>query len=219
MNARDKIISYATNAIGCAYDYTPSGGVEGESYNCSFLTFSAYRAAGLEIPTWQGAQNGYGSQSDWIRWNNNWKWTVDELTAGDLCFYGSSPFNTYHVGIYIGDGQQIDSIPDGGVQQRFVYDTFCGGGWPFPIKEKKVKKDMCGFIDVEGTLIYFDGHDLHDVSEPECIAPMNLLATTLTGEPLKTVKLTADEYARICEVIRAGMPVHLYDLNSRYEPR
>lgn len=215
---REKILEYARNAIGCAYDTEPSGGIEGESYNCSFLTFCAYRAAGLKIPRWQGHQNGDGSQSDWVRCDGGWKWNVRDLVEGDLVFYGSSPYNTYHVGIYVGDGQQIDSIPDGGVQQRFVYDTFCGGGWPFKIKEK-VTKDMCGFIDVEGTLIYFDGHDIHDVSKPECIEPLDRVANAFTGEPLPRVFLSEDEFARVCQVVRAGMPMHLYDLVTKYEPR
>lgn len=220
MCMRDRIIRYAKGVIGCAYDRTPSGGVEGNSYNCSYLTFCAYRYAGLEIPRWQGHQNGDGSQSDWVRWNDNWKWNVNELVAGDLVFYGSSPYHTTHVGIYVGDGMQIDSIPDGGVQKRFIYDTFVGGGWPFPFEqEERVVRSMCGFIEVDGSIIYYDGRDLHYVSEPECLAPMNAMATAFTGEPLRTISMSEDDYARICEVIRAGFPVHLHDLNTRYEPR
>ncbi len=218
MNTRDKIISYAKNAIGCAYDYTPSDGVEGKSYNCSFLTFCAYRYAGLAIPTWQGHQNGNGSQSDFVRWAGNWKWSVNELVPGDLCFYGSSPYNTYHVGIYVGDNQQIDSIPDGGVQQRFVYDTFCGGGWPFETKEKE-RLDMQGLLITKDIVVYYDGSTLHDVSVPECLEPLDKIAIAFTGEPMAKVYLTDEEFARICQVIRAGFPLSLLDLSTKYEPR
>ena len=51
MGVRETIVAYARWAIGCEYDYRPSGGTEGESYNCSFLTYCAYAHAGLEIPT------------------------------------------------------------------------------------------------------------------------------------------------------------------------
>lgn len=215
---REKILDYARSVIGCAYDYEPSGGVERESYNCSFLTFCAYRYAGLKIPTWQGHQNGNGSQSDCVRLDGGWKWNVSDLIPGDLCFYGSSPYNTYHVGIYVGDGQQIDSIPDGGVQQRFVYDTFCGGGWPFKTEERKIGK-VQGLLIVNETCVYFDGHDLHDVSKPECLEPLDKVANAFTGEPLPRVYLSEEEFSRVCQVIRAGMPMHLYDLITKYEPR
>lgn len=132
MGVREMIVAYARWAIGCSYDTTPSGGVEGESYNCSFLSFCAYRHAGLEIPTWQGAQNGEGSQSDWVRWNGHWTNDPDELQPGDLVFFGSSPSYTTHVGISLGGTAMIDSVPNGGVQERELYGSFVGGGWPLP---------------------------------------------------------------------------------------
>ena len=55
----------------------------------------------------------------------------DGLVAGDLVFYARGG-SIYHVGLYIGDGYIIDSIPSGGVQVRTLYfcDGFCGGGSP-----------------------------------------------------------------------------------------
>ena len=132
MGVRETIVAYARWAIGCEYDYRPSGGTEGESYNCSFLTYCAYAHAGLEIPTWQGHQNGEGSQSDWVRWNGHWTTEPDELQAGDLVFFGDSPTHTTHVGISLGGTAMIDSVPNGGVQERELYGSFVGGGWPLP---------------------------------------------------------------------------------------
>lgn len=220
MDARDRIIRYSNGAIGCAYDKRPSSGVEGESYNCSYLTFCAYRYAGLEIPTWQGHQNGNGSQSDWVRWAGNWKWNVSDLEPGDLCFYGSSPYNTYHVGIYVGDGMQIDSIPSDGVQERFVYETFCGGGWPFEVEPERKEVDiMPAFIEVRDTLVYFDGVSMHDVTDPASIEPLDKWSNATNGKPLPRLKYTDEEFARVCQVLRAGMPVSLFDLVTKYEPR
>lgn len=131
MGVRDDIVAYCRDNIGCSYDYTPSGGVEYQSYNCSYLTTCAYAAAGLNIPRWQGHQNGDGSQSDWVRAAGNWTEDPDELQPGDLVFFGTTPYVTSHVGISLGDRRMIDSVPDGGVQERTLYGSFVGGGWPF----------------------------------------------------------------------------------------
>lgn len=130
MGVRDEIVAYAQRQIGCAYSTIPSGGREGVAYNCSYLTTCAYKAAGLTIPRWQGHQNGDGSQSDWVRRAGNWTENVSELRAGDLVFFGTSPYNTSHVGISLGSNRMIDSVPDGGVQERRLYASFVGGGWP-----------------------------------------------------------------------------------------
>jgi cell wall-associated NlpC family hydrolase len=57
-------------------------------------------------------------------------YNTSQLNFGDLVFYaygGRVP--TGHVGIYIGGGQIIDSIPNGGVSIRDVnYMSFVGGG-------------------------------------------------------------------------------------------
>ena len=130
MGVREQIVSYCYRQIGCTYSTVPSGGVEGRSYNCSFLTFCAYRSAGIDIPGWQGHQNGDGSQSDWIRRAGHWTVDINSLKPGDLVFFGESPTNTGHVGIYVGSGRMVDSVPDGGVQERNLYGSFVGGGWP-----------------------------------------------------------------------------------------
>ena len=130
MSVRDEIVAYCYDNIGCSYDWTPSGGVEGVSYNCSYLSTCAYAAAGIDIPSWQGHQNGDGSQSDWVRRAGNWTDDPDELQPGDLVFFGDSPYDTSHVGVSLGGWDIIDSIPNGGVQQRTLYGSFVGGGWP-----------------------------------------------------------------------------------------
>ncbi len=129
-DVRDRIVAYARRNIGCRYSYVPSGGVEGESYNCSFLTTCAYRHAGLTIPRWQGHQNGDGSQSDWVWRNGHWTTDPAKLQPGDLVFFGSSRTYTTHVGISLGGRWMIDSVPAGGVQTRLLYGSFVGGGWP-----------------------------------------------------------------------------------------
>ena len=135
MGVRSTIVAYCRKQLGCAYSYTPSGGKEGSSYNCSFLSTCAYKAAGLTIPRWQGHQNGDGSQSDWVYRSGHWTTDPSKLKPGDLVFFGSSRTNTGHVGVVSKAGSTpyiIDSTPSRGVAERKlpVSAGFVGGGWP-----------------------------------------------------------------------------------------
>ena len=147
MSTRSKIVAYCRKQLGCAYSYTPSGGKEGASYNCSFLSTCAYRAAGLTIPRWQGHQNGNGSQSDWVYRNGHWTTDPSKLKPGDLVFFGTKRTNTNHVGVVSRAGSTpyiIDSTPSRGVAERKlpVSAGFVGGGWPMkelPADEPTIK--------------------------------------------------------------------------------
>ena len=134
MGVRSTIVAYCRKQLGCAYSYTPSGGKEGSSYNCSYLSTCAFKAAGLTIPGWQGHQNGDGSQSDWVYRNGHWTTDPSKLKPGDLVFFGSSRTNTNHVGVVSKAGSTpyiIDSTPSRGVAERKLPTaTFVGGGWP-----------------------------------------------------------------------------------------
>ena len=135
MGVRSTIVAYCRKQLGCAYSYTPSGGKEGVSYNCSFLSTCAFKAAGLTIPRWQGHQNGDGSQSDWVWRNGHWTTDPSKLKPGDLVFFGSKRTNTTHVGVVSKAGSTpyiIDSTPSRGVAERKLPLSagFVGGGWP-----------------------------------------------------------------------------------------
>ena len=150
MGKRETIVAYCRKQIGCDYDKTPSGGVEGESYNCSFLSTCAYKAAGLTIPRWQGHQNGDGSQSDWVYRNGHWVTDPSKLKPGDLVFFGTKRTNTTHVGIVSKAGKIpyiIDSTPSRGVAERKlpVSAGFVGGGWPL----KSLPKEDATVVDYE----------------------------------------------------------------------
>ena len=150
MGVRSTIVAYCRKQLGCAYSYTPSGGKEGSSYNCSFLSTCAYKAAGLTIPGWQGHQNGNGSQSDWVYRNGHWVTDPSKLKPGDLVFFGSSRTNTNHVGIVSKAGSTpyiIDSTPSRGVAERKLPLSagFVGGGWPM----KSLPKEDAAVVDYE----------------------------------------------------------------------
>ena len=150
MGVRSTIVAYCRKQLGCAYSYTPSGGKEGSSYNCSYLSTCAYKAAGLTIPRWQGHQNGDGSQSDWVYRNGHWTTDPSKLKPGDLVFFGSKRTNTTHVGIVSKAGTVpyiIDSTPSRGVAERKlpVSAGFVGGGWPL----KALPKEDATVVDYE----------------------------------------------------------------------
>ena len=71
------------------------GGSGPNSYDCSGLTWSAYQAAGVELPRTSRAQATAGAYVD--RAN---------LQPGDLIFF-YEPIG--HVGMYIGNGQMVHS--------------------------------------------------------------------------------------------------------------
>lgn len=236
MGVREDIVAYCRENVGCSYDWTPSGGVEGESYNCSYLSTCAYAAAGLEIPHWQGHQNGNGSQSDWVRWNGHWTDDPDELLPGDLVFFGDSPTFTGHVGVSLGGWRMIDSVPDGGVQERTLYGTFVGGGWPLewtpedepepePEQEKQFRKAVTAMsclihITDRNTWVWKVGDRIHDLThEDEIENLINNYAVENDGKSMPVMRLTGDWYARLVQSCKAGLPKHLDDLNNKFKPR
>jgi len=228
LGVREDIVAYCRDNIGSAYDYTPSGGTEHESYNCSFLTFCAYRSAGLRIPTWQGHQNGEGSQSDWVRWNAHWTDDPSELRAGDLVFFGSSPYYTTHVGISLGGWRMIDSVPNGGVQERYLYDSFVGGGWPLDWTPEEHKQEPLEDIPMDciitladlNTVICVWGGHIHDLTDPDDIRVLDKVwGATHDGEQMPRMQLSGDWYARLVQVHNAGLPKHLAEYNGKFPPR
>lgn len=232
MGVRDEIVAYCRDNIGCSYDWTPSGGVEGESYNCSYLTTCAYASAGLEIPHWQGHQNGEGSQSDWVRWADHWTDDPDELLPGDLVFFGSSPYDTGHVGVSLGGWRMIDSVPNGGVQERTLYGSFVGGGWPLdwlpedepePEPEPEPQEDDMNVIVTvvdANTVVYVTSDYIHDLTHPDNIRELDRMwGEGHNGERMPRAQRTAAELARLWQGMSAGFPKHLMKYADAFPPR
>lgn len=66
-----------------------------DSFDCSGLTQYAYKAAGVHLTHYTGAQ-----------WNEGPAISQSEARPGDLVFF-SSPSNLHHVGLYLGNGQMV----------------------------------------------------------------------------------------------------------------
>ena len=92
-------IAFAQAQLGKPYVYAAAGP---DSYDCSGLTMSAYRAAGVGMGHFSGSQFGSFPHVNF-----------DELLPGDLIFWG--PGGSNHVGLYIGGGLMIHAPQTGDV--------------------------------------------------------------------------------------------------------
>lgn len=91
-------------------------------YDCSGLTKAAYAAAGITIPRTAQTQYNAGPRLP----------PGVPLRPGDLVFYGTSPRNITHVGLYIGDNKMINA-PRTGAHVRiedYRWDNFIGASRP-----------------------------------------------------------------------------------------
>jgi peptidoglycan hydrolase-like protein with peptidoglycan-binding domain len=91
-------VRFALAQLGKPYRW----GAEGpNSFDCSGLVQTSYRAAGVHLPRVSRQQYGAGKL---IR--------LSSLRAGDLLFYArdtSDPRTIYHVGMYLGAGRMVEA--------------------------------------------------------------------------------------------------------------
>lgn len=90
--AASRAVAYALAQVGKPYVY---GGTGPYSYDCSGLTQSAWRAAGVSIPRTSQSQ-----------WNALTRVSVSEALPGDIVvYYGGAS----HVALYIGGGKIVEA--------------------------------------------------------------------------------------------------------------
>jgi peptidoglycan DL-endopeptidase CwlO len=97
-------VRWALAQLGDPYRWGATGP---DRFDCSGLTSSAYRAAGVSIPRVSRAQWGAGPHVQ-----------VDRLLPGDLIFYADNPGDPatiHHVGMYIGNGLMVHAPHTGDV--------------------------------------------------------------------------------------------------------
>jgi cell wall-associated NlpC family hydrolase len=94
-------IELAKRFLGFPYLW---GGRSSFGYDCSGFTQMLVRARGMEMPRDADKQAAWSGVS-----------AVDrkDLKPGDLLFFGSSPKNITHTGMYIGDGQFVHDSTNG----------------------------------------------------------------------------------------------------------
>ncbi len=109
-----KVINKAMEQIGKPYEWGASGP---NSFDCGGLVKYVYKqAVNMELPMGTTNQESYGTEI-----------SLNSLLPGDLLFYGTRG-NTYHVGIYKGDGIMIHAPQPGQpvttVNIQYFYPSF-----------------------------------------------------------------------------------------------
>jgi cell wall-associated NlpC family hydrolase len=114
-------IAEATTHLGQPYVWGATGP---DSFDCSGLTQTAYRAAGIELPRVAADQWYAGPQV-----------ALGDLQPGDLLFWASdltNPATIHHVAMYLGNGQMIAAPHTGDVVkiQPVYLDGYLGANRP-----------------------------------------------------------------------------------------
>jgi cell wall-associated NlpC family hydrolase len=91
-SAGGSVVDVAMNYLGSPYRW---GGSSPSGFDCSGFTMYVYSQVGISLPHSSSAQYGSGTHV-----------SRSELQPGDLVFFGSP---IHHVGMYVGDGNMIES--------------------------------------------------------------------------------------------------------------
>ncbi len=118
--AADAAINYALAQLGTPYVY--AGETPGVGFDCSGLVQAAYRAAGIDLPRTAQMQYDAGPLLP----------QGTSLEPGDLVFFGSSPADITHVGMYVGQGNMIDAPHTGAVVriEPYLWSDYLGATRP-----------------------------------------------------------------------------------------
>jgi gamma-D-glutamyl-L-lysine dipeptidyl-peptidase len=109
----------AERFVGIPYRWGGDNVVEG--MDCSGFVRAVYNLCGISIPRTSAEQFRTGE-----------KVARDELKDGDLVFFGSSPDNINHVGIYVGNGRFVhapkrgDEIKVSAIEDKYFSGRFIG---------------------------------------------------------------------------------------------
>lgn len=116
------LMSRLYSILGSGYQwsgYNYTGDNSSSSFTCSgVVDYALGRSSQSSSPETLYEEVGSNMTTD-----------VSQLQEGDLVFYSYGGREVGHVGVYVGNGQIIDSIPNGGVAVRDVnYMNVVGGG-------------------------------------------------------------------------------------------
>jgi len=111
------VLDYALSQVGKPYSQEHRD--SGDAFDCSSLTYYAYRQAGISLQYW--GSNTAAAQGQFCE-ERGLVVPVEELQPGDLIFYSFAVNGRYknisHVAIYAGNGMVIDSSSS---KSRVVY--------------------------------------------------------------------------------------------------
>ncbi|CNG13980.1 cell wall-associated hydrolase%2C invasion-associated protein [Mycobacterium tuberculosis] len=132
--AAAKAIAYARAQLGKPYVWGATGP---GAFDCSGLTYAAYRAAGITLPRVSGAQ-----------WRHGPRVPAGREQPGDLVFFNSGPgtstSNPGHVGLVIGGGKMIAAPHTGTVVQVQSYRRSTLLGFTRPTAHRRAETTARG---------------------------------------------------------------------------
>ncbi len=132
--AAAKAITYARAQLGKPYVWGATGP---RAFDCSGLTYAAYRAAGITIPRVSGAQ-----------WQHGPRIPAGREQPGDLVFFNSGPgtstSNPGHVGLVVGGGKMVAAPHTGTVVQVQSYRRSTLLGFTRPTAHRKAETTVRG---------------------------------------------------------------------------
>lgn len=93
----EEMVAFSMQFLGLPYTW---GGRSSFGYDCSGFAQMLYRQMGFYIPR---------NSREQFKWEGFKQISIEELTVGDLIFFGPSEAHIGHVGVYIGSNQFIHS--------------------------------------------------------------------------------------------------------------
>lgn len=94
---RDQLAAFSLNFLGLPYTW---GGRSSFGYDCSGFVQMLYRQMGVFLPR---------DSKDQARWEGFKAIAIEDMTPGDLVFFGYDENRIRHVGMYLGEGKFINS--------------------------------------------------------------------------------------------------------------
>lgn len=147
--------------------------------------------------------------ADWIAWwQNNWP-----SKAGEIGMWQQG-------GIRLSDGHIIFDDLSG-----YRDCDWCVVDYPSIIQNgSSLQADGNSMeclisIDTKDTVVWFDGVNINDLTEPACIDVIDKLHICCNGVKMPFVALSGEEFAHLCQAIKGTYPKHLKEIVDKYSTR
>ena len=157
----------------------------------------------------------------------SWKWLLDPLSISGvdrwICAWTrSKPSGQVDMWQFGGETNLIRSTALAGhdpVDQDYAYTDYISmGGWPKKSVGEANTDNLMISVEGENTVVWFSNGTIHDLSHPDDMNVLGMVARAC-GCDLRLLTVTPDEYARLCQSTKAGLPKHLEEYNSKFKPR
>ena len=242
MTTAQEIINIATSQIGYT-EYPPNSnhtkygewyGMDYEPWCDMFVSWVFAQADASSLIGGEFAYCPYHEQ--WFR--DNGLWSDNDPQAGDIAFFGhpiashigivKEPFNGGVVSI---EGNTSLSSDDNGgavMERTRYYDYIRGFGKPKYSKSDNIEEEagmnvIIQHVNGYNVDVYFDGHDVHDLTDPDDVAVLDRIYQAAYGKNMPRVdggQLDAPWFSRLMQIVNAPAPsLDLVPNRDGFKPR